>query len=146
MASEKPAKPAAEPAAGEGAAPKKGGKKTIVVAAVVVLLEVATVGMTMMLAGGPRRAIADVPATAPAEAVEKDAEVKILETKLPNAQNGHLYLYDLQIVAKVNEKNQEKVTLLFKERDAQIRDHIRTDGELGDFQHDFNGYDRAGEP
>jgi flagellar basal body-associated protein FliL len=124
MASEKPAKPA-EPAP-EGEAPKKGGKKTILVAAVVLLLEGATVAVTMVMAGGPRRAVADVPTPAPKEAVEKDAEVKIIEAKLPNSREGHLYLYDLQIVAKVGEKNKEKVTELFSERDAQIRDHIRT--------------------
>jgi formamidopyrimidine-DNA glycosylase len=29
---------------------------------------------------------------------------------------------------------------------SSLRDHIRTDGELGDFQHDFKVYDREGEP
>lgn len=29
---------------------------------------------------------------------------------------------------------------------SSLRDHIRTDGELGDFQHDFRVYDREGEP
>jgi len=29
---------------------------------------------------------------------------------------------------------------------SSLRDHIRTDGELGDFQHAFAVYDRAGEP
>jgi formamidopyrimidine-DNA glycosylase len=29
---------------------------------------------------------------------------------------------------------------------SSLRDHIRTDGELGDFQHDFAVYDREGEP
>jgi formamidopyrimidine-DNA glycosylase len=29
---------------------------------------------------------------------------------------------------------------------SSLRDHIRTDGELGEFQHDFKVYDREGEP
>ena len=29
---------------------------------------------------------------------------------------------------------------------SSLRDHRRTDGELGDFQHNFRVYDRAGEP
>jgi formamidopyrimidine-DNA glycosylase len=29
---------------------------------------------------------------------------------------------------------------------SSLRDHIRTDGELGDFQHDFKVYDREGKP
>jgi formamidopyrimidine-DNA glycosylase len=29
---------------------------------------------------------------------------------------------------------------------SSLRDHRRTDGELGDFQHSFRVYDRAGEP
>lgn len=29
---------------------------------------------------------------------------------------------------------------------SSLRDHIRTDGELGDFQHDFAVYDREGKP
>ncbi|HVX86550.1 MAG TPA: hypothetical protein VH253_17340 [Phycisphaerae bacterium] len=126
MSAEKTAKaPEAPPAEAEAPA-KKGGKKTIIVAAVVVLLEVATVGVTMSMSGGPRRAAAEVPATAPKEAVEKDAEVKLVDAKLPNAKGGRLYLYDLQIVAKVADKNKDKVTDLLTERDAQIKDHIRT--------------------
>jgi formamidopyrimidine-DNA glycosylase len=29
---------------------------------------------------------------------------------------------------------------------SSLRDHRRTDGELGDFQHNFRVYDREGEP
>ncbi len=116
----------AEPA--EAAEPKKKNPmvKLIGVAAAVLILEGATVGLTMMMAGGPKRVIAEVPATAPKEVVERDAEVKILEAKLPNNLRGRLFLYDLQVVAKVDEKNKVKVTELFAERDAEIRDRIRT--------------------
>lgn len=128
MAAEKPsAKPAPEPAhgAGEADAPKKGGKKTVLVAGIVVIVEVLTVVLTMMMAGGPRRATAEVPQAAATQEVEKDVEVKLVDTKLPNSQKGVLYLYDLSVVAKVAEKNKDKVTELLAARDAQIHDRIR---------------------
>jgi len=78
------------------------------------------------MAGGPKRVIAEPPVTEKKEVVEKEAEVKILEAKLPNKQSGRLILYDLQVVAKVMEKNKVKVTELIVERDAEIRDRIRT--------------------
>jgi flagellar basal body-associated protein FliL len=109
------------------AAPKKSGKmKMIAVAATVLLLEGGTVGLTMIMAGGPKRVVADVPTPAKAEVVEKDVEVEIIKDKLPNNLRGHLFLYDLQVVAKVDEKNKVKVTELFAERKAEISDRIRT--------------------
>jgi flagellar basal body-associated protein FliL len=129
MASEKPAeKPAAAPPAAEAseAPAKKSGMKMIVAAAVVLVLEGATVALTMSLASGPKKVIADVPATAPKEIVERDTEVKIIDAKLPNKMEGRLFLYDIQVVAKVSEKNKEKVTELVGERDAEIRDQVRT--------------------
>ena len=123
---EEAARPA-EPAAGEAAPAKGNGKmKMIIVAAAVVILEGATVGVTMMMSGGPKRVIAEPPATAKAEEVIRDAEVKLIDAKLPNNQRGRLFLYDLQVVAKVSEKNKVKATELFAERDAEIRDRIRT--------------------
>ena len=126
MASEKPA--AAPPAAADAkeAPQKKGGKKMIIAAVVVVVLEAATVFVTMGLSSGPRKVTAEVPATAPAEKVEKDAEVKVIEAKMPNQQSGKLYMYDLQVVAKVAEKSKDKVTALIAEREAEIRDQLRT--------------------
>jgi len=110
MAKEKPeAAPAAAPAAEEKDSPKKkGGMKMMIATAVVVLLEVGTVGVTMKLSSGPRTVIAGPPATAAAAAVEKDAEVKLIDAKLPNAQSGKLWLYDMQVVAKVSEKHKER--------------------------------------
>jgi flagellar basal body-associated protein FliL len=128
MANEKPAAAAkpAEPAAAPAAAPKKKPMaKMAVMAAVVVLLEGGTVGLTMMMAGGPKRAIAEVPTTAPAPAAEKDVEIKVLDTRLPNNTSGRLYLYDIQVVITTAEKNKAKVTDLFAEKDAEIRDRIR---------------------
>lgn len=114
-------------AATEEAPKKKMPMKVIGMALFVVILEVATVGGTMMLSGGPKRAAAvDMPTTAPQAVVEKDVEVPIIEAKLPNAQRGKLYLYDLQVVAKVSEKNKVAVTGLLNERASEVKDRIRT--------------------
>ena len=126
MANEKPAAAPAPAADDKDAPKKKGGLKMIIVAAAVVLLEVGTVVVTIKMASGPKPVIAQPVTTAPAEKVEKDAEVKIIDAKLPNTQSGRLYLYDLAVVAKISEKNKEKVTALIAERESEIRDQIRT--------------------
>ena len=126
MASEKPAATPAAPAEDKTTPGKKGGMKMMVAAVVVVLLEVGTVGLTMKMASGPKPAMAEQPTAATAAVVEKDTEVKLVDTKLPNTQSGKLWLYDMQVVAKVSEKQKEKVTALLAERESQIRDRIRT--------------------
>lgn len=124
MAGKETAKPAE--AAPEAAPAKKSSMKTMLVAGAIVVLELATVGVTVMLTGGPKRVVAEPPAAVHKEAVERDVEVKIIEAKLPNNKRNRLYLYDLQVVAKVAEKRKGKVTELFAERDAEIKDRIRT--------------------
>ena len=127
MANEKPAAAPPAPAAEEKSAPKKkGGMKMIVAAALVVLLEVGTVVVTVKMSSGPAQVLAGPPATATAAAVEKDVEVKLVEAKLSNSQSGRLWLYDMQVVAKVSEKSKEKLTALFAEHESEIRDRIRT--------------------
>ena len=117
---------APEPAAEAAPAKKKLPMKMIMAGLAVVVLEGATIGVTAMMTGGPKRAQADVPASAPAPVVEKDVELVIVDAKLPNNQDGKLYLFDLQVVAKVEEKNEKKVEELLKERAAEIKDRIRT--------------------
>jgi flagellar basal body-associated protein FliL len=121
-----------EAAAAEGAAPeKKKGlpMKAIIVAVAVVVLEAATVGVTMMMSGGPKKVVADTPASAPAEEKkEKEAEVKLMDGRLPNKKmgSGRLYLFDISVVAKVNDKDKEHIKALIEEKDAEIKDRIRT--------------------
>jgi flagellar basal body-associated protein FliL len=127
MAEEKKEK-APEAPKGEDKKKKGGGLpvKMLGVALAVVMLEVTTVVGTMMMAGGPKKAVAEVPVAAPKEDVEKDVEVPIIEAKLPNNQTGRLFLYDLNVVAKVGEKQKTKVEELLKERQAEVKDRIRT--------------------
>jgi flagellar basal body-associated protein FliL len=130
MAGKEAPKAEAAPAAAEEKPKKKFPLQMIIVAAAVVVLEGGTVGVMMMTSGGPKRAIADTPTTQPAIEVEKDAEVPILDAKqdgkLPNSSSGHLYLYDIMVVAKVNDKDKDKVSGILTERSAEIRDKIRT--------------------
>ena len=79
----------------------------------------------MMFSSGPRNVVADVPVKA-VEPEEKFVEVDLVKGKLPNNIGGRLFTYDLQIVAKVNEKDKAKATELFAARDAETRDRIRT--------------------
>jgi flagellar basal body-associated protein FliL len=124
MANDKAPAPAAEVAA---AAPKKAGMKLALAAAVVLGLEAATIGVTMKLAGGPSTAgAAELPIQKKEEVVERDVEVKLISERLPNSLSGRQYLYDLQVVVKVSDKNKPKVAELFSERDAEIRDQVRT--------------------
>ena len=69
--------------------------------------------------------MSEVPATAPKEAIEKDAEVKLVDARLPNSVGGRVFSYDLQVVAKVGEKNKAKVAELFQEKDAGPRSNPR---------------------
>jgi flagellar basal body-associated protein FliL len=129
MANEKPpasSAPAAAPAEKTDAPKKKGSMKMVIVAAAVVLMEVGTVVLTVSLSSGPRSVTASVPTSAPAEKVEKDVEIKLISEQYPNTQSGKLWHYSLQVVLKVPEKNKEKVTDLFAQRESEIRDQIRT--------------------
>ena len=124
MANDK-AKPA-EAAAGAAEAPKKSSMmKMGVMAAVVLVLEGGTVLATMKMTAGPKRAVAEEIVKAP-EPEPKDVEVDLMKDVLPNNIGGRPFLYDLQIVAKVSEKNKDKAKELFTARDAETRDRIRT--------------------
>ena len=95
-------------------------------AALVLVLEGGTVAGTMMLSSGPRKVVADVPIK-PLEPEEKNVEVDLVKGTLPNNVSGRLFMYDLQIFAKVNEKDKARATELFAARDAETRDRIRYD-------------------
>jgi flagellar basal body-associated protein FliL len=127
MASDKAAAAPAAAAEEKKEAPKKSNNLKVLLAAVAVVgLEVGTVAMTMKLSGGPALVLANHPTTVPAAQAERDMEVKLISEPLPNMQSGKLWSYDVQVVAKVAEKNKEKVASLFAEREAEIRDKVRT--------------------
>jgi flagellar basal body-associated protein FliL len=57
---------------------------------------------------------------------KKAIELKVLEFKAPNKQSGRTYLYDLAIYILIKGENKAKVEPLITERDALIKDRIRT--------------------
>lgn len=57
---------------------------------------------------------------------KKAVELKVLEFKAPNKQSGRTYLYDLAIYIRIKGENKAKVEPLITERDALIKDRIRT--------------------
>jgi flagellar basal body-associated protein FliL len=118
--------PKAEEKPSEAPAKKKLPMNLIVTAVAVLALEGGTVGLMLKMSGGPKRVEAEPVATAPAPEVIKDVEVPIVDAKLPNNLSGHLFLYDIAVVAKVSEKNKDKVTDLLTDRAAELKDRIRT--------------------
>jgi hypothetical protein len=56
----------------------------------------------------------------------KFAEINIVDFKAPNTQNGRRYIYDVSIFATVKGDFEQKAKDAIKERDALIKDRIRT--------------------
>jgi len=59
---------------------------------------------------------------APKEAVE----LPVVELRAPNKQSGRTFLYDISIFVVVRGSNVDKVTKTLKDREAGVRDRIRT--------------------
>lgn len=57
---------------------------------------------------------------------KKQYEIKLIEIKAPNKASGRTFLYDLQIVVLVKGKAAKELEKTISERDALIRDRIRT--------------------
>jgi flagellar basal body-associated protein FliL len=57
---------------------------------------------------------------------KKLIEINIVDFKAPNTQNGRRYIYDVSIVAAARGEHEQKVRDAIKERDALIRDRVRT--------------------
>ena len=129
MANDKSAAPktAETPATAEAPAKKSGMPKMVIMAAFVLALEGGTVGLMKMYFGGAKQVTAaNIPDDA-SKAAAKEVEIKLLDAHLPNRlSGGNLYIYDLQVVTTTEESNKKQLTELFNEREASIRDRIRT--------------------
>jgi len=102
---------------------KNGGgspMKAILIVGVVVLLEAATIGVTMMFAGGP--------STAEAGGLEADEQAKLnapvelllVKDRYPNLRSGRHFLYDTEIFITVRSRDAEKVKTDLEAQKAQI--------------------------
>jgi flagellar basal body-associated protein FliL len=57
---------------------------------------------------------------------KKVIELNVLEFKAPNKQTGRLFLYDVSVFVTVKTEFKERVEAAFKEREATIKDRVRT--------------------
>ncbi len=67
-------------------------------------------------------------AAGPAAPVDKNkpTEIQVLDFRSPNKISGRTYLYDVSIFAVTKAGSQEKVKAIISEREALIKDRVRT--------------------
>lgn len=63
---------------------------------------------------------------APLKEKKKVIELNVLEFKAPNKQTGRLFLYDVSVFVTVKTDFKERVEAAFKDREATIKDRVRT--------------------
>lgn len=98
--------------------------KTALILAAVLLIEVATVGLTFMLAGGPAKVQAERGGAIGGNSAEREVEELIIQDRFANSKRGDVYLYDTQIYAVVKKKHLEQVQTQLKEQSAQVQHDI----------------------
>ena len=147
-----PAEPALPPAAEKTDGAKKGAgglmAKTPVLLGLVMVIEAAVLFAGFkFLGGGPKPASAvelaekegggDEPKLdahgnpipgSEKKKVDKDhaVELNVVDFKAPNTQNGRRHLYDVSVYVSVKAEFETKVMDRIKDRDALIRDRLRT--------------------
>ena len=149
MADKPDKKPSEAPPAADKAAapkPKKGimallSKTPVMLGGVMIIEFVILVAGFKIIAGGqPKQANgADlVQPGAPAEGKEgakgsastedknKSVEIELVSFKALNKLSGHSFLYDVSIFVTVKPEVEQRVTDAIKERDALIKDRVRT--------------------
>ena len=57
---------------------------------------------------------------------DKFVELNVVDFKAPNSQNGRRYLYDVSVYVSVKGEAEAKVRDMIKDREALIKDRIRT--------------------
>jgi hypothetical protein len=56
----------------------------------------------------------------------KTIEVQVLDFKAPNKVSGRTFLFEVSLVAEIKRENEEKVKAAIKDREALIKDRVRT--------------------
>jgi flagellar basal body-associated protein FliL len=57
---------------------------------------------------------------------DRVVEINVVDIKAPNTQNGRRFIYDMSVYASVKGEFEQKVKDRIKERDALIKDRMRT--------------------
>lgn len=124
MADEKK-EPEAKPT--DAAPKKKFPLKMLLTLGGVLLLEVVTVLVVFMIAGGPKPVSAEHSGIgALVDDGNKETEELVIEDRFANSRRGDVYLYDTQIYVVVKQKHREKVKEQLKSMAAQIQSDIAT--------------------
>ncbi|MDP9173022.1 MAG: hypothetical protein M3O30_04045 [Planctomycetota bacterium] len=139
MAEKAEKRPEAAPSSEKKEAPKGGGflTKMPVLLGGVMLLEAVVLfaGMKFLGNGAKNASAADLTTIIKKEgADQKDAppdknqtvEIQLLESRFPNKQSGRMFLYDMSVVLEVKADAHDKVKKIIADRDALIKDRVRT--------------------
>jgi flagellar basal body-associated protein FliL len=112
--------------------------KTPVLLSTVMLIEAAILIAGFKMLGGGPQAAAGAEFTTPDDSRaggrsdgksptrKKTAELLVLDFKAPNKVNGRTFLYDVSIYVVVKAKDEQLVKDTLKEREALIKDRVRT--------------------
>jgi hypothetical protein len=115
------AKPAAAPA--EGAPAKK--KPPIKVIGIVAAIMAAEAGALFVVVGKtgakPVAAAADVHGAEEAQA-KQTVEIELLDDKFQNMQTGKVWIWDIQIVLKIKQKQQGYIAAELEKRSSEIKE------------------------
>ncbi len=125
MSKEKSDKPAAPAPAAEAAPPKK--KSPIVMIGVVgIIMIVEAVAVFFVFSAiGPKKAQADVPAVeAKHDEGEEIVEIKVVDDKFQNLQQGKVWFWDTSVFVQVKQKNAEHVEGLLAKREAEVHEGL----------------------
>jgi flagellar basal body-associated protein FliL len=151
MAEKPPKKEAAEPPAGDKAAPKaKKGiaalltKTPVMLGGVMIIEFVVLVAGFKIIAGGQPKTANGADLVQPGGGGEGDAkegatkgeastedknrmvEIELVEFKALNKLSGHSFLYDVSMYITVKPDSEKRVTDEIKDKDALIKDRVRT--------------------
>lgn len=121
----KPAAPA-ETAPAEGAAPAK-KKSPIATIGLVAGIMVAEAAVLYVLLGktSAQPATAEAHVAGHDEAEKKETvEIELLDEKFQNMQTGKTWMWDVQIVLKVKQKNEELITPELEKRASEIKEGL----------------------
>lgn len=139
---EKKSEAAAAAAGDKGAAAAKGGlmaKTPVLLGAVMVLEAVVLFAGFKLLGGGPQAAAGAELSTSDdsdghggkgdgkgGDRKPKAVELNVLDFKAPNKVNGRTFLYDVSIFVVCKSEYEKRVKDALKEREALIKDRVRT--------------------
>lgn len=99
---------------------KAGTLKTLLMLVAVLALEGGTIGVTMMLVGGPREVQGVSLETDKMADQNKVVEVLVVKDKFENLRTGRQFLYDTEVYITVRKRDEASVTDALSTQKAQI--------------------------